>query len=55
MVPDAKAKSELFPCLLQLVNDDQQMKELKENISKLGNENADEVVATEILNKINKK
>ena len=55
MVPDAKAKSELFPCLLQLVNDDQQMKELKENISKLGNVNADEVIATEILNKINKK
>ncbi len=24
MVPDAKAKTELFPCLLQLVNDEQQ-------------------------------
>jgi UDP-N-acetylglucosamine--N-acetylmuramyl-(pentapeptide) pyrophosphoryl-undecaprenol N-acetylglucosamine transferase len=55
MVPDAKAKSELFPCLLKLVNDEQQMKELKENISKLGNINADEIIATEILNKINKK
>ncbi len=55
MVPDAKAKSELFPCLLQLVNNEQQMKELKENISKLGSVNADEVIATEVLNKINKK
>ncbi len=55
MVPDAKAKSELFPCLLQLVNDEKQMKELKDNISKLGNVNADEIIATEILNKINRK
>ena len=55
MVPDAKTKSELFPCLLQLVNDEQLMKELKENISKLANVNADEVIATAILNKINKR
>ena len=52
LVPDAKVKSELFPCLLQLVNDEQQMKELKENISKLGNTNADEVIADEILKNI---
>ena len=55
MVPDAKAKSDLFPCLLQLVNNEKQMNELKENISTLGNVNADEVIAAEILNKINKK
>ena len=55
MVPDAKVKTDLFPCLLQLVNDEQQMKELKNNISKLGNVNADEIIATEILNKINRK
>ena len=55
MIPNAKAKSELFPCLLQLVNDEQLMKELKENISKLANVNADEVIATAILNKINKR
>lgn len=54
MVPDAKAKSELFPCLLQLVNDEQLMEDLKNNISKLGNENADEIIAMEILHKINK-
>ncbi|MGN6601074.1 MAG: undecaprenyldiphospho-muramoylpentapeptide beta-N-acetylglucosaminyltransferase [Ginsengibacter sp.] len=52
LVPDAKVKSELFPCLLQLLNDEQQMKELKENISKLGNTNADEVIADEILKNI---
>lgn len=52
LVPDAKVKSELFPCLLQLVNDEQQMKELKENILKLGNTNADEVIADEILKSI---
>lgn len=54
MVPDAKAKSELFPRLLQLVNDEQQMKELKENISKLGNVNADELIVAEILHKTTK-
>ncbi|MGN6246924.1 MAG: undecaprenyldiphospho-muramoylpentapeptide beta-N-acetylglucosaminyltransferase [Ginsengibacter sp.] len=52
LVPDAKVKSELFPCLLQLLNDEQQMKELKENISKLGNTNADEVIADEVLKNI---
>lgn len=54
MVPDAKVKSELFPCLLHLVNDEQLMNELEENISKLGNVDADEVIAKEILNTINK-
>ncbi|MEO8820863.1 MAG: undecaprenyldiphospho-muramoylpentapeptide beta-N-acetylglucosaminyltransferase [Ginsengibacter sp.] len=55
LVPDAEVKSELFPCLLQLINDENLMKELKDNISKLGNRNADEVIAEAILNKINKK
>jgi len=55
MVPDAEVKSELFVCLLQLMNDDELMEKLKDNISKLGNENADEVIAEAILNKINKK
>ncbi len=54
MVPDAKVKLDLFPCLLQLVNDEKRMNELKENISKLGNTNADKVIATEILKTINK-
>ena len=55
MVPDAEVKSELFVCLLQLINDEELMEKLKDNISKLGNENADEVIAEAILNKINKK
>ncbi|MEO8944814.1 MAG: undecaprenyldiphospho-muramoylpentapeptide beta-N-acetylglucosaminyltransferase [Ginsengibacter sp.] len=54
MVPDAKVKSELFPCLLQLVNDESLIKELETNIAKLGNVDADRVIATEILNTINK-
>lgn len=55
MVPDAEVKSELFVCLLQLMNDEELMEKLKDNISKLGNENADEVIAEAILNKINKE
>ena len=55
MVADAKVKSELFPCLLELINDDQQMKELKENISRMGNSNADQIIAAEILNTLNEK
>jgi UDP-N-acetylglucosamine--N-acetylmuramyl-(pentapeptide) pyrophosphoryl-undecaprenol N-acetylglucosamine transferase len=54
MVPDSKVKSDLFPCLLELVNNEKQMEELKTNISKLGNTNADTIIATEILNTINK-
>ncbi|MEO6837271.1 MAG: undecaprenyldiphospho-muramoylpentapeptide beta-N-acetylglucosaminyltransferase [Ginsengibacter sp.] len=53
MVPDAKAKTELFPCLLHLINDEKLIKELENNILKLGNTNADETIATEILKKIN--
>src|SRR5665213_2388506 len=48
MVPDAEVKSELFVCLLQLMNDDELMEKLKDNISKLGNENADEVIACHV-------
>ncbi|MEO6894246.1 MAG: undecaprenyldiphospho-muramoylpentapeptide beta-N-acetylglucosaminyltransferase [Ginsengibacter sp.] len=54
IVPDAKVKIDLFPCLLQLVKDEPLMKELETNISKLGNVDADIVIATEILNTINK-
>ena len=52
MVPDAKVKSELFPCLLHLINNEELMKELAENISKMGNTNADEIIAVEILKQI---
>jgi UDP-N-acetylglucosamine--N-acetylmuramyl-(pentapeptide) pyrophosphoryl-undecaprenol N-acetylglucosamine transferase len=49
MVPDAKVKSELFVCLLHLINDKTLMEELKNNISKMSNTNADEKIADEIL------
>jgi UDP-N-acetylglucosamine--N-acetylmuramyl-(pentapeptide) pyrophosphoryl-undecaprenol N-acetylglucosamine transferase len=52
IVSDTKAKSELFPCLLNLVNDEKLMKELTENISKMSNTNADEIIAEEILKQI---
>lgn len=55
LVPDAKAKTELFPCLLQLLNDETLLKELGNNILKLSNTNADEIIATEILKKLNQK
>jgi len=54
MVPDANVKSGLFPCLLQLIHDEARMEELKMNISKLGNLNADELIATEIIKAISK-
>lgn len=53
IIPDAKAKSDLFPCLLQLIRNEEWMQELESNVSKLGNSNADEVIAAEILNEIN--
>lgn len=52
MIPDAKVKSDLFPCLLDLIRNETLMKELAENISKLGNTKADEVIAEEILKKV---
>jgi len=52
MVPDAKVKSDLFPCLLDLIKNETLMHELAENISKLSNTKADEVIAEQILNKV---
>src|SRR6185437_16760207 len=52
MVPDAKVKSDLFPCLLDLIKNETLMQELAENISKFSNKKADEVIAEEILKKV---
>ena len=52
IVPDIKVKNELFPCLLHLINDEPLMKELGNNAAKLGNTNADEIIAAEILKQI---
>ncbi|MEO8854276.1 MAG: undecaprenyldiphospho-muramoylpentapeptide beta-N-acetylglucosaminyltransferase, partial [Ginsengibacter sp.] len=54
IVPDAEVKSGLFPCLLRLINDEKKMQELRSNISKLANLNADEVISTAILKEIKK-
>lgn len=55
IVPDAEVRTRLIPDLLELLNREFLMKELEENISKLGNANADEIIATEVLKQINKK
>jgi UDP-N-acetylglucosamine--N-acetylmuramyl-(pentapeptide) pyrophosphoryl-undecaprenol N-acetylglucosamine transferase len=54
MVEDAEVKKRLIPELLQLINNKELMEQLQNNISKLGNMNADEVIAHEILNHIKK-
>lgn len=54
MVLDADVKATLIPELLRLVSDEKLMAELEKNISKLGNTDADEMIAHEILKKINK-
>jgi UDP-N-acetylglucosamine:LPS N-acetylglucosamine transferase len=38
--------------LLHLINNEELRKELAENISKMGNTNADEIIAEEILKQI---
>ncbi len=53
IVPDKKIKSELFPCLLKLINEEEWMKELGNNALKMSNKNADEMIATEIIKHIN--
>lgn len=55
IVPDAEVKTRLIPDLLELMNREPLMKELSENIVKLSNTNADEVIATEILKNINER
>jgi UDP-N-acetylglucosamine--N-acetylmuramyl-(pentapeptide) pyrophosphoryl-undecaprenol N-acetylglucosamine transferase len=52
MIPDARVKSELFPRLLSLIKDQALMKELTENISKMSNTNADEVIADKIFEEL---
>lgn len=52
MIPDAKVKSELFPCLLDLINNEPLMEEMAENVLKLSNTQADEIIAEEILKQV---
>ncbi len=52
MVRDAEAKTKLMSSLLDLANDEEKIKMLELNIKKMGNRNADEIIATEILKNI---
>ena len=54
MVADAEVKAKLIPVLFGLVKDESLIKELENNIAKLGNTNADEVIAQEILKRLKK-
>lgn len=54
IVADSEVKSGLFPCLLRLINDEEKLQELRKNISKLANVNADEVISAAILKEIKK-
>lgn len=53
MIKDSEAKEKLVPTVIALAKDEEQQKQLKENIGKLAITNADEVVASEVLRIIN--
>ncbi len=52
IVPNDKAKSALMPTIVGLINDEEKMQELKNNILKMGNQNADQAIAQQILKSI---
>jgi UDP-N-acetylglucosamine--N-acetylmuramyl-(pentapeptide) pyrophosphoryl-undecaprenol N-acetylglucosamine transferase len=52
MINDSEVNDKLIPAIKYLANDTVKANELKENISKLGNTNADEIIATEILKEL---
>lgn len=54
IISDKEVKTLLLPTLLELVKNDKHIKEMENNISKMGNTNADETIAREILKNINK-
>ncbi|MBC8035571.1 MAG: undecaprenyldiphospho-muramoylpentapeptide beta-N-acetylglucosaminyltransferase [Chitinophagaceae bacterium] len=53
MVKDSEAKEKLIASVLSLAKDEAKQEELKSNIVKLAIKNADEVIASFVLNKIN--
>ena len=53
MVHDKDVDEQLLPTLLALINDATLVLELKQNIARFGNTNADELIAAEILKDIN--
>ncbi len=52
MIKDSEALELLVPAIIQLSKDDNKQQELKSNISNLAINNADEIIATEILKAI---
>ena len=53
MINDDEVGEKLMPAIAYLANDTAKANELKENISRLGNTNADEIIANEILKTLN--
>jgi len=53
MIKDSEVNEKLFNAIINLANDAAKANALKENIAKLGNTNADELIAHEILNTLN--
>jgi UDP-N-acetylglucosamine--N-acetylmuramyl-(pentapeptide) pyrophosphoryl-undecaprenol N-acetylglucosamine transferase len=54
MVKDSEAKEKLVSSIIALAKDEAKQTELKQNIAKLGVDNADTVIATEVLKLIKK-
>ena len=54
MVKDEAAKNDLVNTLLKLIADENLQNELKNNINKLAIKNADEIIASQILQSINR-
>jgi UDP-N-acetylglucosamine--N-acetylmuramyl-(pentapeptide) pyrophosphoryl-undecaprenol N-acetylglucosamine transferase len=52
LIKDVNAANELMPALLKLTKDEAAQNEMKSNIAKLAVQNADEVIATQILESI---
>jgi UDP-N-acetylglucosamine--N-acetylmuramyl-(pentapeptide) pyrophosphoryl-undecaprenol N-acetylglucosamine transferase len=52
MIKDSEVEEKLTAAISSLINDEAMAASLKENISKLGNTNADEIIASEILKSI---
>ena len=52
MINDSEINNKLMSAILQLINDEDKLNILKENIAKIANTNADEIIADEILKTI---
>ena len=53
IVKDKEVDKDLIPCVLQLLENEQQMQAMQNNIKAFAFSNADEIIAKEILKQIN--